>query len=288
MCRCSRRESSRRVRADRAKRGQRRRRHAVDRRPQRRHYILNGSKIFITHGGVGEIFVVTARDRSRQGNEGNQLFHRDEGSERSRKGPGTSASVTTIRCRDARISSGEEGRQARLASIGHAVARSSRTSRCPPRICSERRVRGSTISCALSTREESASLLFHSASRRERSSIRFVIRRCESSSASRSRTFREFSSSFPIWQRKSRPENISCFTPRGWRRTSSHSASRRRSPSCSAPSWQCGRRSRPSRSTAVTGTPKNIPSSVCSEMRRSARSGKGLPRSNAWLSRDTY
>src|SRR5205814_8630308 len=25
------------------------------------HYVLNGSKIFITHAGVGEIFVVTAR-----------------------------------------------------------------------------------------------------------------------------------------------------------------------------------------------------------------------------------
>src|SRR5207249_11217534 len=25
------------------------------------HYVLNGSKIFITHAGVGEVFVVTAR-----------------------------------------------------------------------------------------------------------------------------------------------------------------------------------------------------------------------------------
>src|ERR671918_615192 len=29
------------------------------------HYLLNGSKIFITHAGVGEVFVVTARTESR-------------------------------------------------------------------------------------------------------------------------------------------------------------------------------------------------------------------------------
>src|SRR3990172_5095407 len=31
------------------------------------HYVLNGSKIFITHAGVGEIFVVTARTDPRAG-----------------------------------------------------------------------------------------------------------------------------------------------------------------------------------------------------------------------------
>ncbi len=38
------------------------------------HYLLNGSKIFITHGGVGEIFVVTARTEAGKGNKGITSF----------------------------------------------------------------------------------------------------------------------------------------------------------------------------------------------------------------------
>ncbi|MGH2603670.1 MAG: acyl-CoA dehydrogenase family protein, partial [Dehalococcoidia bacterium] len=39
------------------------------------HYVLNGSKLFITHGGVGEIFVVTARtDPRAQKTEGITAF----------------------------------------------------------------------------------------------------------------------------------------------------------------------------------------------------------------------
>jgi butyryl-CoA dehydrogenase len=34
------------------------------------HYLLNGSKMFITHAGVGEIFSVTARTEPRKGNKG--------------------------------------------------------------------------------------------------------------------------------------------------------------------------------------------------------------------------
>src|SRR5256885_186259 len=36
----------------------------------RDHYVLNGSKIFITHAGVGEIFVVTARTEGAAGRTG--------------------------------------------------------------------------------------------------------------------------------------------------------------------------------------------------------------------------
>ena len=43
------------------------------------HYILNGTKIFITHGGVGEIFVVTAVTDPGKGTKGNQLLHRHQG-----------------------------------------------------------------------------------------------------------------------------------------------------------------------------------------------------------------
>jgi len=38
------------------------------------HYVLNGSKIFITHGGVGEIFVVTAVTDREQGTKGISSF----------------------------------------------------------------------------------------------------------------------------------------------------------------------------------------------------------------------
>src|SRR5213082_2335798 len=38
------------------------------------HYILNGSKIFITHGGVGEIFVVTAVTDPGKGTKGISSF----------------------------------------------------------------------------------------------------------------------------------------------------------------------------------------------------------------------
>jgi alkylation response protein AidB-like acyl-CoA dehydrogenase len=38
------------------------------------HYLLNGSKIFITHAGVGEVFVVTARTEPGRGNKGITSF----------------------------------------------------------------------------------------------------------------------------------------------------------------------------------------------------------------------
>jgi butyryl-CoA dehydrogenase len=38
------------------------------------HYLLNGSKIFITHAGVGEIFVVTARTEAGKGSKGITSF----------------------------------------------------------------------------------------------------------------------------------------------------------------------------------------------------------------------
>jgi butyryl-CoA dehydrogenase len=38
------------------------------------HYLVNGSKIFITHAGVGEIFVITARTETGKGNKGITSF----------------------------------------------------------------------------------------------------------------------------------------------------------------------------------------------------------------------
>jgi butyryl-CoA dehydrogenase len=38
------------------------------------HYVLNGSKVFITHAGVGEVFVATARTEAGKGNKGITSF----------------------------------------------------------------------------------------------------------------------------------------------------------------------------------------------------------------------
>src|SRR6185295_7552298 len=38
------------------------------------HYVLNGSKVFITHGGVGEVFVVTAVTDPTKGTKGISSF----------------------------------------------------------------------------------------------------------------------------------------------------------------------------------------------------------------------
>ena len=48
------------------------------------HYLLNGSKIFITHAGVGEIFVVTARTEPGKRQPGHHQLHRDQGHRRPR------------------------------------------------------------------------------------------------------------------------------------------------------------------------------------------------------------
>ena len=42
------------------------------------HYVLNGSKRFITHAGVGEVFVVTAVTDPEQGTRGHLLVHSDQ------------------------------------------------------------------------------------------------------------------------------------------------------------------------------------------------------------------
>ena len=50
------------------------------------HYVLNGTKRFITHGGVGEIFVVTAVTDPSKGTQGDQLLHPHQGDDGSREG----------------------------------------------------------------------------------------------------------------------------------------------------------------------------------------------------------
>ena len=46
------------------------------------HYLVNGSKIFITHAGVGEVFVITARTEAGKGQQGDHQLHRHQGHRR--------------------------------------------------------------------------------------------------------------------------------------------------------------------------------------------------------------
>ena len=58
------------------------------------HYLLNGTKRFITHAGVGEIFVVTAVTDPSTGTKRHQLVHPHEGDVRPRARDGSRASGT--------------------------------------------------------------------------------------------------------------------------------------------------------------------------------------------------
>ncbi len=60
-------------------------------------YVLNGAKRFITHGGVGEIFVVTAVTDKSKGAHGISLVHPHQAHERTWSAPAPRASATMTR-----------------------------------------------------------------------------------------------------------------------------------------------------------------------------------------------
>ena len=83
-------------------------------------YVLNGTKRFITHGGVGEIFVVTAVTDPSQGTKGISSFILTKQTYDLEKARGRSASATTPSLPAMRgFRAGQEGGQARLARVGH-------------------------------------------------------------------------------------------------------------------------------------------------------------------------
>jgi alkylation response protein AidB-like acyl-CoA dehydrogenase len=75
------------------------------------HYLLNGSKRFITHAGVGEIFIVTAVTDPLK----DQLLRADQGDLRSRAGEGSWDGAQHRTHADEGLSVGKEGEQAGLA-----------------------------------------------------------------------------------------------------------------------------------------------------------------------------
>ena len=91
-------QGARRLRPHRARRRNRRRRHAHDGGARRRTATCStATKRFITHGGVGEIFVVTAVTDPSQGTNGISSFILTKDDERSRQGARSSASDTSRR-----------------------------------------------------------------------------------------------------------------------------------------------------------------------------------------------
>ena len=73
------RRDARRLGADRARLGLRRGRHADARGARGRHFVLNGSKAFITNAGVAEVAVVMAVTDPARGNKGISAFILDRG-----------------------------------------------------------------------------------------------------------------------------------------------------------------------------------------------------------------
>ena len=102
------------------------------------HYLLNGSKIFITHAGVGRDLLRHRADRAGQGQQGHHQLHRDQGHRgprpvpRARRGPRGGPAEDPGRPRR------QEGGQDGLARERHPRAGASRTRSCPRRTSSAR------------------------------------------------------------------------------------------------------------------------------------------------------
>ena len=85
-------------------------------------YVLNGSKRFITHAGIGEVFVVTAVTNPSAGSKGISSFILTKENTRSRCGGSLRHWPRSVAGAHARIPRREEGGQARLARLGHSRA----------------------------------------------------------------------------------------------------------------------------------------------------------------------
>ncbi|MFN8582836.1 MAG: acyl-CoA dehydrogenase family protein [Gemmatimonadaceae bacterium] len=82
-------------------------------------YVLNGSKRFITHGGVGEIFVVTAVTDPARKTHGISSFILTKTNDDLKRAEPHGIGARCVAESDARVHVGPEGGQARLARIRH-------------------------------------------------------------------------------------------------------------------------------------------------------------------------
>jgi len=229
-------------------------------------YILNGRKRFITHGSVGEIFVVTAVTDRAAGTRGISSFiltkPTNDLAAAERVGVGHDASLPAM----AGFKAGKKEDK-----LGWRASDTAELIMDDVEVPAEN----------LLGQEGLGFVNFMKTLDSGRIGIAALssVRRCTtrpagSSSDSPSRSSRACSSSSPTWPLESRRDIISSSTPPSWPRRENPSPSRRRWPSCSARSSPCGPRPRRSSSTAATATPRTIPSSGSCATPRSARSAK--------------
>ncbi len=220
------------------------------------HYVLNGSKIFITHAGVGEIFVATARtDPSAKKTHGITAFivtkDTTDLAEAARVGIGHEASLAKVpgfsagkkedklgwRASDTRELVFQDAivpKENVLGPVNNGFRQFLHT------------LDGGRIGIA------APSLL---GSPRARSRSVWRIRRRGSSSGSRSRASRASTSRSRTWLPRSSAPSTSCSTRHGSSSMATRSNAKPRWPSCTPRSSPCAPRRRRYSSTAGTATP---------------------------------
>ncbi len=168
------------------------------------HYVLNGSKVFITHAGVGEIFVVTARTEGGKGNKGITSFILTKETcdlETCQKlGVGHEAGLPRT------PGSGRARRKTRWAGEPATHGNwSSRTRSSPRRTCWARRARASSTSSRRSMRAGSGIAALSLGIAEGAYEERFVMPGFASSSARPSAASKGCISSWPTWRSRSKP-----------------------------------------------------------------------------------
>src|SRR5881398_2791815 len=200
------------------------------------HYVLNGSKIFITHAGVGEIFVVTARtDAAARKTHGITAFIVTKDTcdltETTRVGIGHDASLP--KCPGVAAAKKEDKLGWRASDTRELVFQDA--------IVPKENVLGPVNNgfpqfLTRSTAGASGSARWRWGSPRARSRNPSGTRRRASSSAGRSRVSRECTSRWPIWRPSSRRPPTSSTTPPGSSRRDSRTRRRPRWPNYTPPS----------------------------------------------------
>ena len=225
-------------------------------------YVLNGTKRFITHGGVGEIFVVTAVTDPSKGTKGISSFILTKPTNDLEGARAAGVGHEPSLAGDGRLSRRQEGGQARLARVGHGELIMEDVEVPAENLLGTEgqgfinfmktldngRIGIAALSLGIAEGAFEQALQVHDAS--------------ASSSASRSPHFQGVQFQLVRHGDGDRGRQAPDVPRRVARaaRQAVH-ARKRRWPSCSAPSWRCARRSRRCSSTAATATRRTIRSS---------------------------
>ena len=226
------------------------------------HYLLNGSKIFITHAGVGEIFSVTARTEPGRGNKGITSFivtkdtvdleqtpcarRRSRGGpaqDRAASAPGKKEDKMGWRASDTRELIFEDAvvpKENVLGQVGDGFINFLKT-------LDAGRIGIAALSLGIAEGAYEEALRYAGVAQAVRPADRQLPGR-----------------QLPAGRHGAGDRGRAptcCITPPGSSRTASRSRRRRRWPSSSARSWPCAPRPRRSRSSAATATPPSTRSS---------------------------